>query len=90
MRHRTELADRLRINELAKAGQTDQQIAEVVGFSRWTVRKWRCRYRDQVWSGKPTGAAPTGQLEQLSGLSSSHGADLASSASRLGGQDLAG
>lgn len=39
------LRDRLRIVELARAGRTDSDIAEQVGWSRATVGKWRRRGR---------------------------------------------
>lgn len=39
----TTLEERILINELADAGYTDPEIAEMVGWSRWTVRKWRRR-----------------------------------------------
>lgn len=92
MRHRTELADRLQINELAKAGQMDQQIAEVVGFSRWTVRKWWCRYRDQGRAGLESrlGRHQQGSLSSYPVYLRATVMALASSASRPGGQDLAG
>lgn len=51
---KTELADRVQISTLAAAGQDDQTIAEAVGWSQWTVRKWRRRYRDQGRAGLKT------------------------------------
>jgi transposase len=54
MSKQTELADRIQIIELAQVGQSDPQIAEVVGYSRWTVRKWRRRHRDQGRAGLQT------------------------------------
>lgn len=50
----TELADRIQISELAAEGQDDQTIAKVVGWSVYTVRKWRYRYRDQGRVGLKT------------------------------------
>lgn len=43
----TILEERVRINELAQAGYTDREIAQQIGCSLWTVRKWRRRFRDQ-------------------------------------------
>ena len=37
----TTLEERVQICELAKAGYTDPGIAEQVGWSEWTGRKWR-------------------------------------------------
>jgi transposase-like protein len=37
----TDYQERSRIVELATSGQNDRQIAEVLGCSVWTVRKWR-------------------------------------------------
>jgi len=51
---KTELADRVRISELVAAGQDDQTIATQVGWSQWTVRKWRRRHRDQGRAGLQT------------------------------------
>lgn len=41
----TTLEERILINELADAGYTDPEIAELLALSRWTVRKWRRRGR---------------------------------------------
>jgi transposase len=54
MSRRTELADRVEMIGLAQGGQSDTQIAEAVGYSRWTVRKWRRRHRDQGRTGLRT------------------------------------
>ena len=51
MRQQTLLAERVRINELAQKGKRDPAIAEELGWSRWTVRKWRRRQRDQGRAG---------------------------------------
>ena len=51
---KTEVADRIRINELVAAGQNDPTIAQAVAWSQWTVRKWRRRYRDQGRAGIQT------------------------------------
>src|SRR6266511_6422793 len=37
----TSFQERLEINERAQAGQSDPEIATVLGCSVWTVRKWR-------------------------------------------------
>jgi hypothetical protein len=47
----TQLIDRVKIIELAQAGQTDGRIAQELGWSQWTVRKWRRRQRDQSRAG---------------------------------------
>lgn len=41
----TTLEDRVCIQEYAQAGHTDREIAEQLGWSIWTVRKWRRRGR---------------------------------------------
>ncbi len=38
---RTSFQERLEITERAAAGQSDPEIAAVLGCSVWTVRKWR-------------------------------------------------
>lgn len=43
MSRTTTLEERVQICELAKAGYADPGIAERVGWSEWTVRKWRRR-----------------------------------------------
>jgi transposase len=60
----TELADRVRIQELVTAGQDDQKIAEAVGWSQWTVRKWRRRYQKHGRTGLQTkmGRPKTGAM----------------------------
>jgi transposase len=47
----TTLEDRMLINELARAGLTDTEIAERVGWSPFTVRKWRRRSNNQGRQG---------------------------------------
>lgn len=42
---RTTLQERLEIVERVAAGRTDAEIADALGCSRWTVRKWRRRGR---------------------------------------------
>lgn len=61
---KTELADRIQINELVSAGQDDHTIGQAVGWSQWTVRKWRRRYRDQGRLGLETkmGRPKTGAM----------------------------
>lgn len=54
MSNQAELADRIRMIELAQVGRKDPEIATAVGYSRWTVRKWRRRYRDQGRAGLQT------------------------------------
>jgi transposase len=43
MGHTTTLEERVLIKELSAAGKTDSEIAEQLGWSRWTIRKWRRR-----------------------------------------------
>jgi hypothetical protein len=38
---RTSYQDRLQVGERAAAGESDAQIAKALGYSVWTVRKWR-------------------------------------------------
>ncbi|MCP4308256.1 MAG: transposase [bacterium] len=51
MSKRTTLEDRLQIVGLAEAGLTDPQIAEQIGWSKHTVRKWRRRGQRQGRAG---------------------------------------
>jgi DNA-binding NarL/FixJ family response regulator len=41
MGQRTQLIDRVKVIELAQSGKTDADIAKELGWSPWTVRKWR-------------------------------------------------
>ena len=45
MSKRTTLEERVQIGYLAEIGLTDPQIAEQIGWSVHTVRKWRRRYQ---------------------------------------------
>ena len=47
----TSVEERLQIITLSEAGQTAQEIAEKIGWSRSTVRKWRQRYKNKGRSG---------------------------------------
>ena len=47
---RTSFQERLEITERAEAGQSDPEIAATLGYSVWTVRKWRRRGQQQ---GRP-------------------------------------
>lgn len=58
---KTELAERIKIHELAVAGYTDEQIAKELNLSVWTARKWRRRYRDQ---GRPGLQSKMGRPKQ--------------------------
>jgi transposase-like protein len=51
MGQQTQLIDRIKMIELAQAGQRDGNIAKELGWSPWTVRKWRRRQRDQGRAG---------------------------------------
>jgi transposase len=42
----TTLEERVLICELSKAGHTDREIAGQMGWSKWTIRKWRRRGRE--------------------------------------------
>lgn len=46
--------ERLACHQLAEQGKTDEQIAQEMGWSMWTVRKWRRAYR----KGGETGLTP--------------------------------
>jgi len=48
---RTTWQERIAIAEAAETGLTDPEIATAIGRSRWTVRKWRRRYRRQGQDG---------------------------------------
>jgi transposase len=51
MGQQTQLLDRVKLVELVQAGKTDPAIAKELGWSPWTVRKWRRRQRDQGRAG---------------------------------------
>src|SRR5688572_8656503 len=63
-RQATTFAERLAMAERAAAGASDVQIAQEVGCSVHTVRKWRRRYRDGGRKGLAShmGRPPTGVL----------------------------
>ena len=48
---RTTLEERIEINDRSDAGQTDPEIAPEMGFSVWTVRKWRRKGQREGRSG---------------------------------------
>jgi len=64
---KTSLEERIEIGERWQAGQTDRQIAQAMGFSVWTVRKWRRKYQRSGRAGltSPMGRPPTGALGQF-------------------------
>ncbi len=64
----TTLQQRLEIVERAQAGESDAAIAQALSFSRWTVRKWRRKERDQGRAGlTPSRGRPaTGALGTVS------------------------
>lgn len=64
MMKQTTLAERHEIMELAQAGLTDREIAEQIGWSLPTVRKWRRRGQRQGRSGLKSsmGRPPKGAL----------------------------
>ena len=43
--------ERLACAERAAAGQTDTQIAQTLGWSKWTVRKWRRAFQEKGKAG---------------------------------------
>jgi transposase-like protein len=59
----TTLAERIEIGERWEAGQTDVEIAQAVGHSFWTIRKWRRKYQHEGREGlashigRPAGGA---------------------------------
>lgn len=63
-KHTTDYLARLAVAERAQAGESDQAIAAAVGWSVWTVRKWRRRYAQQGAAGLRSvmGRPPTGIL----------------------------
>jgi transposase len=64
---KSSLEERIDIGERWQAGQTDPQIAQAMGFSVWTVRKWRRKYQRSGRAGLslPMGRPPTGALGQF-------------------------
>lgn len=54
MNGRTNLRERLLILELAEGGLSDREIAEKVGWSKATIRKWRRRGQQQGRTGLVT------------------------------------
>lgn len=66
--HRTTLEERVEIGERSQAGQTDPEIAAAMGFSVWTVRKWRRKYQREGRAGLASrmGKPATGALGQSS------------------------
>jgi transposase InsO family protein len=59
----TTLQERLTIAERAKQGAPDAAIADDLGCSRWTVRKWRrIGQRDERSTMQPVGRPPVGPL----------------------------
>src|SRR5215212_3168749 len=60
----TTFQERLTITERAAAGQSDPDIAEVLGCSVWTVRKWRRVGQRRGRSGLTSkiGRPPTGPM----------------------------
>ena len=66
----TTLEDRILINELARTGFTDSEIAQRVGWSRFTVRKWRRRGSNQGRQGVASvmGRPTTGALSMSTPL----------------------
>lgn len=67
MARRSTLEERIKIVELARQGIKNRQIAEQVGYSEQTVRKWRRRERQQgrAGLGVPQGRPKRGALSQF-------------------------
>ena len=63
----TTLQERLDITERAAAGQSDPEIATVLGCSVWTVRKWRSlgQHRERTGLSFQMGRPITGPLSTL-------------------------
>lgn len=61
---KTALEERIEIGERWEAGQTDPEIAEAMGCSVWTARKWRRTYQREGRAGLASqmGRPPTGAL----------------------------
>lgn len=59
----TTIQERVEIGERSDAGQQDPEIARVMGWTVWTVRKWRRRWQRQgrgglaMRMGRPPGGA---------------------------------
>lgn len=77
----TDYAERLKISQLAQAGQSDAQIAQALQRSYWTCRKWRRRSRQGSAGlvsklGRPAkgclSAFPTALVESLGQLRQAH------------------
>lgn len=62
----TTLEERIEIGERWEAGQTDPEIAQAIGRSRWTVRKWRRKYQQEGRQGLASnmGRPASGALSQ--------------------------
>lgn len=67
MSKQTSLEERMQIMELAEGGLSDAKIAEKVGWSVWTVRKWRRRGLRAGRSGfaRQMGRPSTGALSSF-------------------------
>lgn len=65
----TSLAERKVIQERSQAGENDRQIAQRMGCSVWTVRKWRRRGQQHGAAGLVTkrGRPPSGALSSYGG-----------------------
>lgn len=63
----TSLQERVVIGEKAEAGYSDSEIAQMIGCSIYTVRKWRRRYQKQGRAGLTSqmGRPATGALGSL-------------------------
>ena len=64
----TTFQQRVEIAELAAAGQTDPQIAQLMNCSIYTVRKWRRRFKKEGRTGLSSqmGRPPCGVLSKCS------------------------
>jgi transposase len=64
----TTIQERIEIGERSDAGQTDPEIAQAIGWSVWTVRKWRRKWQGEGRSGLASkmGRPPGGALAQFS------------------------
>ncbi len=64
---KTTFQERVLMNELATAGRVDPEIAEAIGCSVWTVRKWRRIYQRQGRAGltRHLGLPATGILSTM-------------------------
>ena len=63
----TTLEERIEIGERWEAVQTDDEIAQAMGRSQWTVRKWRRKYQHKGRAGLAShmGRPRTGALGSL-------------------------